>query len=81
MHLIEQRIRKPHDSAILEAMRLALPNKTDQEIIGELARMIVLVAVCYNDVFEAGTDPYEVFRRYIFEECEDLAGYFPWPPE
>jgi hypothetical protein len=81
MHPIEQRIRKPHDSSVSDSMRDAFPNKTDQEIIAELTRMVVLVAVCYSDIVEGGQDPYEILRRYIFEECDELAGYFPWPPE
>ena len=50
-------------------------------IIAELMRMIVMVAVSCNDVIKAGANAYEFFRRYVFEECDEIAGYFPWPPE
>jgi len=81
MNPIEQRIGEPSDDAVYESAKFAHPNKSDEEIIAELMRNLVIVAVCYNDVVEGGRDPYEVFRRYIFEECDELAGYFPWPPE
>ena len=41
--------------------------------------MIVFVAVCYNDVVEGEQQPNDVFDRTIFLECDDLAGFFPWP--
>lgn len=63
------------------AVHLAYPDKSDREIVAELMRMVTLVAVSYNDVIEGGDDPYEVFRRFLFEECDELAHYFPWPSE
>lgn len=81
MHPIEQRIRAPSDSDVYECAMEAFPNKTDIKIIAELMRMIVIVAVCYNDVVEDGQDPVIVFDRHIFAECDDLAEYFPWPDD
>jgi len=81
MHTIERRIRTPPDKAVYSSAREAFPGKADHEIVAELMRLLVVVAVSYNDVLEGGADPYHIFRRYIFEECDDLAGYFPWPPE
>ncbi len=75
----EQRIRTPSDREVYESARDVFPEKTDIEIIAELVRMIVIVAVCYNDVVEDGQDPEIIFERDIFEECNDLAGFFPWP--
>ena len=81
MNTVEARIRSVSDVDVCEAIRDAFPGKTDEEIIAELARIIVFVAVCWNDVIEGGDDAYEVMRRYIFTECDDLAGHFPWPAE
>ena len=81
MNPVEHRIRSAPDADVYESIRDAFPGKTDAEIIAELARMIVFVAVCWNDVTEGGDDAYEVLRRYIFTECDELAGYFPWPPD
>ncbi len=64
-----------------EGAKKAFPEKTDEEIIAELTRMIVFVAVCYYDVVEGEQSPVEVFDRNIFLNCDDLAGYFPWPDE
>ena len=78
---VEHRILSVSDADVYESIRDAFPGKTDAEIIAELARMIVFVAVCWNDVIEGGDDAYEVMRRYIFTECDELAGYFPWPED
>lgn len=80
MNPIEKRIRSVPDGDIYESAVEAFPEKTDSELIAELMRMIVLVAVCWNDVIEDGEDAYEVLQRYIFSECDELAEYFPWPP-
>ena len=69
------------DGDIYESVRLAFPGKSDREIIAELTRMIVFVAVCWNDVVENEQGPHEVLQRRIFSECDELAEYFPWPPE
>jgi hypothetical protein len=81
MNPIEQRIRSVPDGDIHESARLAFPGKSDMEIIAELTRMIVFVAVCWNDVLEDGQDATEVLQRRIFTECNELAECFPWPPE
>ena len=81
MNAIEQRIRSVPDEEVCESAQAAFPGRSDREIIAELTRMIVFVAVCWNDVIEDGNDAYEVMRRYIFTECDELAGYFPWPPD
>ena len=81
MNPVERRIRAPSVRAVYSSTRDAFPGKTDREIVAELTRMIVFVAVSYNDVVEAGADPHEILRRHIFEECDDLAGFFPWPHE
>ena len=81
MNPIEQRIRNPSDNDVCESAKESYPEKTDIEIIAELMRMIVIVAVCYNDVVEDGQNPAIIFDRHIFAECNDLAGYFPWPSE
>ena len=54
MHPVEQRIRTPSDRAVYECAKEAFPDKSNAEIIAELMRMIVIVAVCYNDVVEDG---------------------------
>ena len=81
MDPIERRIRTPSDNSVFEAAQNAYPHKTAEEIIAELMRMIVIVAVCYNDVVEGGQDAYEVLQRRIFAECDELAESFPWPPD
>ena len=81
MNPVEQRIREPSDSCVYKCAKDAFPGKTDSEITAELVRMIVIVAVCYNNVVEDGQDPATVFERHIFVECDDLAEYFPWPDE
>jgi len=81
MNPIEQRIRAPSDRDVYECARAAFPDRTDTEIIAELMRMIAIVAVCHTDVVEGGHDAAEVFDRYIFVECDDLANYFPWPDD
>ena len=78
MHSIERRIRAPSDRDVYDGVRQAFPGKTDIEIIAELMRMVVIVAVCCNDVVEDGQDPLEVLQRHIFTECEELAESFPW---
>ena len=79
MNPVEKRIRMPSDRDVYECAREAFPGKTDIEIVAELMRMIVIVAVCYNEVVEGGQDPAVVFDRHIFAECDELAGFFPWP--
>ena len=81
MHPIERRIRVPSDRDVHECAKEAFPGKTDIEIIAELMRMVVIIAVCLNDVAEDGQNPADVFKRHIFAECDELAGYFPWPSE
>ncbi len=78
MHPIERRIRAPSDRDVYDGVRQAFPGKTDIEIIAELMRMVVIVAVCCNNVVEDGQDPLEVLQRHIFTECEELAESFPW---
>ena len=78
-HPVEKRIRTPSDDDIYESAKQAFPGKNDSEIVAEILRMIVIVAVCYNDVIEDGQDADEVFDRYIFVECDELAEFFPWP--
>ncbi len=79
MNPIEQRIRDPSDSEVYGSVKEAFPGKTDTEIIAELMRIVTIVAVCYNDVVEDGQCPATVFERHIFAECDELAGFFPWP--
>ena len=79
MNPIEQRIQAPSDDEVYGGAKEAFPERSDIEIIAELMRMNVTVAVCYNDVVEDGQDPATVFDRHIFVECDDLAGFFPWP--
>ncbi len=81
MHPVEKRIRNPSDNEVYECVLEAFPEQTDIEIIAELMRMIVIVAVCYNDVVEGGQDAYEVLQRRIFAECDELAESFPWRPD
>jgi len=76
---VEERIRAPLDNDVYECVKETFPRKTDVEIIAELMRMIVIVAVCYNDVVEDGQDPATVFERHIFVESDELAEFFPWP--
>jgi hypothetical protein len=78
---IERRIRSVPDGDIHNSVKEAFPGKSEREIIAELTRMIVFVAVCWNDVIEDGRDPFEVLDRYVFIECNELAECFPWPPE
>jgi len=80
-HPVEKRIRTPSDRDVYKSAKAAFTNKTDAEVIAELMRMITIVAVCYNDVIEDGQDPAKVFDRHIFTECDELAGYFPWPED
>lgn len=80
-HPAEARIRAPSDAEVYAEVKQAFPDKTDEQIIAELMRIIVCVAVCYNDVVEDGQSPAEVFDRNIFLRCDDLAGFFPWPDE
>ena len=75
----EAKIRTPSDAQVYSETRRAFPDRTDEQIISELMRMIVFVAVCYNDVVEGEQQPNDVFDRTIFLECDDLAGFFPWP--
>ena len=81
MNPVERRIRSVPDEEVCDSAQAAFPGRSDGEIIAELTRMTVFVAVCWNDVVEDGQDPYEVFQRHIFTECDELAGYFPWPPD
>lgn len=81
MNPVEHRIRSAPDADVYESIRDAFPGKTDAQIVAELARLIVFVAVCWNDVIEDGQDPDDVLERRIFTECDELAGYFPWRPE
>jgi len=81
MNPVENRIRSVSDHDVCESAREAYPGKSDTEIVADLVRMIVFVAVCWNDVTEGSDDAYEVLRRHIFTECDELAGYFPWPEE
>ena len=78
-HPAESRIRTPSDAEVCQAIKDAFPGKTDEQVIAILTRMIVFVAVCYNDIAEEDQSAVEVFDRRIFVECEELAEYFPWP--
>ena len=81
MNPIEHRIRSIPDIEVYESIKGAFRSKSDNEIIAELTRMIVFVAVCWNDILEDEQDPYEVLQRHIFTECDELAGHFPWPSD
>ena len=78
-HPAEARIRTPSDAEVYASIKEAFPDKTDEEIIAELTRLIVFIAVCYNDAIENGQSPTEIFERQIFVDCDELAEYFPWP--
>ena len=80
MNPIEQRILSVSDSDVYGSTQEAFPSKSDIEIIADLTRMIVFVAVCWNDVVEDEQDATEVLQRRIFTECNELAECFPWPP-
>ena len=80
-HPAEERINTPSDAEVYASIREAFPEKTDVEIIAELARMVVFIAVCYNDVIEGSQPSIEVFDRQIFVDCDELAGFFPWPKD
>lgn len=81
IHPVEKRIRAPSNHDVYESAKQAFPDKSDGEIIAELMRMIVIVAVCWNDVVEDDQDAATVFDRHIFIECDELAEYFPWPED
>lgn len=81
MQPVERRIRSVSDNDIYESAKEAFPGKTDTQIIAELTRKIVFVALCWNDVIEDGRDSTEVLQRRIFSECDELAEFFPWPPD
>lgn len=78
-HPAEARILAPSDRDVYEAVREAFPEKTDEQLVAALMRMIVFVAVCWNDVVEDGQSAEEVLARQVFFDCDDLAGHFPWP--
>ena len=80
-HPAEKKIKTPSNLEVYRAIRKADSEKTDVEIIADLMRIIVFVAVCYNDVIEDGQSPTEVFDRQIFVDCDELAGFFPWPED
>ena len=79
MNPIERRIRSVSDIDLYESTREAFPDKSDVEVIAELMRVVVFVAVCWNDVLEDGRDATEVLQRNIFTECDEIAQSFPWP--
>jgi hypothetical protein len=81
MHPIEQRIHAPSDRDVYEVIREEFPKKSDVEIIAELTRMIVIVAVCWNDIVEGKQSAESVLDRYIFRQCNELAECFPWPTD
>ena len=81
MKSIEQRIRSVSDPDIYESVQREFPDKSDPEIIAELARMTVFIAVCWHDIIEGGRDPLDVLDRHVFTECNELAESFPWPQE
>ena len=81
MHPIEKRIRSVSDSDVYGSAQEAFPSKSDMEIIAELVRMNVFIAVCWHDIIEDGRDPFEVLDRCVFTECNELAECFPWPQE
>ena len=81
MNPIEQRIRSVSVSDIYESAQIEFPDRSDSEIIAELVRMTVFVAVCWHDITEDGRDPFEVLDRYVFTQCNELAECFPWPQE
>jgi hypothetical protein len=80
-HPAEARIRAPSDADVYAAIKQAFNNACDEQIIAELVRTIVLVAVSYNDVTEGGQSASDVLERQVFFDCDELAGYFPWPDE
>ena len=81
MNPIERQIRSVPVVAVYKSAQEAFPGITDTEIVAELMRTVVFVAVCWIDVVEDGKDPAIVFDRHIFAECDELAGYFPWPED
>ena len=81
MNPIERRIRSVSDIDLYESAREAFPDKSDVEVIAELMRVVVFVAVCWNDVLEDGQDPDAVLQRNIFTECDEIAQSFPWPSD
>ena len=81
MNPIERRIRSVPDRDTYDSAKITYPDKTDAEISAELMRMVVFVAVSWNDVVEDGQDACEAFQRHIFAECDELAQSFPWPSD
>ena len=80
-HPAEARIRAPSDADVYAAIKQAFSDATDQQIIAELVRTIVAVAVSYNDIVE-GIDPAsDVMERRVFLDCDELAACFPWPEQ
>ena len=81
MNPVERRIRSVSDRDVYESVREAFPEKPDREIITDLTRMIVLVAVSWNDIVEGDENPSKVLSRQVFGECDEFAHYFPWPSD
>ena len=81
MNPVERRIRSVRYRDIYDSAKFAFPDKSDAEIIAELMRTIIFVAVCWNDVVEDGQDPYDVVQRHVFAECDEIAQSFPWPSD
>ena len=77
-HPAEARIRAPSDEVVYSEVRRAFRDKTDEQIIAELVRMIVFVAISWNDVVESGESAEEVLHRQIFHDVDELSGFFPW---
>jgi len=80
-HPVEARIRAPSDADVYAAIKQAFSGATDEHIIAELVRTIVFVAVCCNDATEGAQSASDVLDRQVFFDCDELAGYFPWPEQ
>ena len=80
-HPAEARIRTPDDREVYEAIRAVFPGRSDQSIIADLARLLMFVAVSWNDIVEDGQPSEEVLDRKAFVDIDELSGFFPWPDE
>src|SRR5262249_50948876 len=80
-HPAEARIRAPSDADVYAAIKQAFDGATDEHIVPDLVRMIEFVAVSYKDVTEGTQAASAVLERRVFLDCDELAGYFPWPEE
>lgn len=78
-HRAEELIRSPGDEAVVKAIREAFPDQSDTEITVALTRLLVSVAVIYNDVAEGEISAEVGFDREVFGDLDELSHYFPWP--